>query len=305
MKRLKAFYYIYKNSLYNIRYYKDILKVEINFSLKYFFTLAAIATVVTTIRVAAPLIPTVKTTLNNLVFELSTVYPKDLVITAKDGEWTINQEEPYAIGTPEFLKDSDKEKIEAMIDEAKGDVDDDFGGFPKNLIIFDHQGTINDLRDKDTLILVNEANLITINSQGSLEVHPIDTIPNGELTKQRVDQALGNVKKYLGFVPALIILFVLLGTLVYFTLFRLGYAIVLALIFLAVGNIKQLKYDFSHYYKIALHSITLPLTLELAFTLIGMSIVTLPFSFMVLHIIFGTIIVVHLADTGAKAGSKK
>jgi hypothetical protein len=280
MKKIKAFWYVFKNSLYNVEYYKDILKVKKRFSLKYFFSLAAVATVITTTAVAVPLVPKVKTTMDNLLFELSQMYPPELVISAENGEWAINQDEPYIIETPSFFI-ADNEQ------------------FPKNLIIFDHGGTINDVQKKDTLMLVNEANIITLNNKGNIEAYPLDNIPNGEVNKQKVDEALNNVRSYLGFVPFLIIFFVLLGTLFYFTAFRLVYLLVVALVLLAIGNIKQMKYEFSDYYKLALHTITLPLVVEVTLTVLGIGMVV-PFAFMFINIIFGIAVIYYLSDTKGK-----
>lgn len=281
MKQVKAFIYIYKNSLFNVKYYSDVLKVNRRFSFKYFFILAFIATLITTTRVSITLVPKIQTGLDKLTSQLSMSYPSDLVVTSDKGEWSINQPEPYSIKTPDIFYNSDN------------------GNFPNNLITFDHQGTINELRENDTLILINEANIITLNNQNRIEAYPLDNIPNGQLDQTKFNSYLNDIRSYLGFVPYIIVIFVLLGTLFYFACFRLLYLLFVALTLLAIGNIKGLKYKFSDYYKIGLHTITLPLTLELIFTLLG-AYMLIPLSFFAINLIFGISVIYYLADSKRK-----
>lgn len=278
LKFSRAFWYVYKNSLYNIKYYKDILKVKRRFSLKYFLVLAGLATIITTTRIAIPLIPRVSQTTDKLISVLSSSYPKDLIITSKNGDWSINQPEPYTIKTPAFFRSN------------KG------GNFPENLITFDHKGTINDLRENDTLMLLNDANVLTVNNQNRIEAYPLDNMPNGQIDQQKFDSVLNNLRGYLGIIPVLVAFFLFLGTLFYFLVFRLLYLLVIALVLLAVGNIKKSRYTFSDYYRIALHAITLPLTLELLFILLGTTMLV-PFSFLAINIFYGITIVFYLTDS--------
>ena len=249
MKRVKAFLYIYKNSLFNVAYYKDLLAVDIKFSLKYFFSLALLVTVVTTARFAIPLIPRVQTALDDMVVQLAEVYPDDLIISAEAGEWRINKEEPYILPAPEFFKTDE-------MDEAD---------FPNNFIVFDHEGTLNDLEELDTLILVNEANILAVNNQKRIEAYPLDSIPDGEVTKEKIVKSLDSVSVYLDLVPVAVILFILIATFFYFAFFRLLYMFVVALILWIFGQTNKLKLAPGKYYQIGLHTITLSLSVELIF----------------------------------------
>jgi len=279
MRRLKAFWYVYKRSLIDVDYYKDLIKVKVEFSLKYFFVLAATAALITTVRLTVPAIPRVQNTLNNLLNEFAVIYPDDLVITTQDGIWKINKHEPYAIPTPPILQ----------IEGAE---------LPMNLIVFDHRGTINDLDEQDTYVVINDVNLIALNSQNRVEAYPLDSLPNGEFTKADVSEFIQSLRVFARYVPLIIISFVLLGTLFYFSIYRMLYLLVISLVLLAAGNLKGMKDGFGTYYKIALHTLTLPLTIEMMFILLGTD-VTLPFWFMGINLVFGIAVIYHLVNTKA------
>lgn len=280
MKRLKAFWYVYRRSLIDVDYYKDLLKVKTDFSLKYFFSLAILATLLTTVRVAIPTVPKVQNVINNLLDEFSIIYPKDLVITVQNGMWEINKPEPFVIESPSFFST---------------DEDD----FPDNLVVFDHRGTINYLDDFDAFMVVNDVNLIVVSSQNKVEAYPLDTLPDGDITKANVDQLINNVRSLTAYVPFIIVLFVLIGSFFYFLAFRLLYLLIVALVLLAMGNVMRMRESFKTYYRIALHTITLPLTVELAFILLGVD-PNFAYWFLAFNVFFGLVVVHHLARTHAK-----
>jgi len=279
MRRLKAFWYVYKRSLMDVDYYKDLLKIKVEFSLKYFLMLAATAALITTVRFTVPAIPRVQSTLDDLLNEFAAIYPDDLVITTQDGMWKINKPEPYTIPTPPILQIEDAE-------------------LPMNLIVFDHGGTINDLDEQDAYVVINDVNLIALNSQNRVEAYPLDSLPNGELTKADIAEFIQGLRGFTKYIPLIIVSFVLLGTLFYFIIYRMLYLLVVSLVLLATGNLKGMKNGFGTYYKIALHTLTLPLTIELMFILLGVD-VAFPFWFMGINLVFGITVIYHLVNTKA------
>jgi len=277
MKLLKTFWYVYRRSVIDVDYYKDLLKVKIEFSLKYFVMLTATAALLTTLRFAVPTVPKVQYVINDVLSQFSAIYPDDLVVTTKEGRWEINKQEPYIIPLPPILQAKDME-------------------MPANLIVFDHRGTINDLGDRDTFVIINSANLITINSQNKIEVYPLDSLPDGEFTKVDVDELITSLRGYARFVPAIIIFFGLVGTMFYFMVYRLMYLLLAALLLLAMGYLKGVREKFSTYYKLALHALTLPLTIELMLIILGVE-ASLPFWFLGTNVLFGIVVIHHLVNT--------
>lgn len=286
MKRLRAFWYVYRKSLIDVDYYKDLLKVKADFSIKYFLSLAALATFLTTIRLAVPTIRMVNSVYNNLLDEFSAIYPDELVITVQDGMWEINKAEPFIIESPSFFEEGELEGEEVDI--------------PDNLIVFDHRGTINDLRLYDSFMLMNNVNLVVVNAQRTIEAYPLDTLPDGQVTKADVDLLIAKGRSFSKYIPWLIIGFVLLGSLFYFIAFRFLYLFIVALILLAYGNMIKLKKSFRTYYKLALHTITLPLTMEVAFVMLGIE-PNFEYWFLGFNMFFGIVVVHHLTKKKAKS----
>lgn len=275
MNKLKAFAHIYKNSISRFEYYKKVLETSLNFSVKYFLVLTLVASLLVTIRTSVDAIPRVRVMVYNILNEISAVYPRDLEITSSNGTWSINKQEPYGILMPDLNDDNDFV-------------------LPEYLVIFDHDGTLNDLKDKDTLMIVNAKNIIVENINDRIEIYPLEGLPDGKFNREMLDKGLGNVRLYLGTLPVLLSILIFLGVLYYFIFFRFLYLLFVALLLLAAGVLlKGLKLKYKDYLKLAIHTFTLPLTLEVIFSIAGISYDVTPW-FIGLNVIFGVAIIYNL-----------
>lgn len=241
------------------------------------------------------MIPEVKETLNTAVDQMADVYPNDLVITTEAGEWSINQTEPYAIPTPEIFKTLGPENLESDLYEQPY-----VQAFPDNLLVFDHNGKIKDLEEQATLMVLNDINLITIDNRGKIEAFPLDGIPDGEFDKAQYLEMISNLRGYIDYVPYMLIFFVFLGTFFYYAILRLVYLISISLALLAIGYFRGLKLRMRTYYKLGMHAMTLPLTLEVVFIALGIT-TSVPMWFFAINLIFGISVVYHLSDTKTPA----
>ncbi|OGC45277.1 hypothetical protein A2V49_01615 [candidate division WWE3 bacterium RBG_19FT_COMBO_34_6] len=278
MKRLKALFYVYKNSLISIKYYRDLKDVRIKFSVKYFLVLAFAAVIISSINTAYHLIPKINMYAEKFLTEVSDLYPQDLEIKSSTGKWEINKPEPYSIPLPKSMQ------------YESGDFK-----MPVNLIVFSHNGTINDLKDLDTLILVNDTNIITRDERGKIEAYPLDSIPDGKVTRYQIDSLLSQLQKFINKIPVFIFILILIGGSFYYFLFRMLYLAVFALILMLIGNIKKLDVNYGMYFRVSTHSATLPITLEVLANVLGIG-TGFGLGFFVIHIIFATIVVINLSS---------
>jgi hypothetical protein len=103
-KKWQTFQYVFKNSLWNTDYYSQVVKAPLRFSLTYFFVLLyliiLIQTLLSTVSLAF-LLPELPQFVEITKKRLETAYPKDLVITVKNGQISTNKKEPYFIDIPE------------------------------------------------------------------------------------------------------------------------------------------------------------------------------------------------------------
>lgn len=291
MKRLKAFLYVYKNSLTSLAYYKELLTVKPIFSFKYFFALTLLATLITTVRIGVPAMPELKNFSQTLLRESSEIFPNDLVLTSKDGEWYVNQPEPFSIKAPQFMKTAPQEAPDVK--------------FPENLITFYHDGTINDLETLDTLMLVNNVNFIVRSEQGKIEAHKLTDLQDGTFDRQSFDKILGVIERVTAYIPLFVYTILLLAAFAYFFVYRLWYLVVIAAALMLLGYFKKLNFTFGTYYKLGLHAFTLPLTIEVLLILFGGRI-EFPMWELILNLVFGFLVLTKIeSSTQPKPAEQK
>jgi hypothetical protein len=281
MKKLKAFAYILKKSLTSLEYYKDVIKTELGFSIKYLASLAFILAIIVTVKISIFSTPKIQSALKTGMEDAREIFPKDLIITAESGQITINQPEPYAIPFPE--------EYTANLEETATEA------FPKNIVVFDSDGTLNDMATYETLALVNNTNLLLQNTTKT-EVYPLNDMPDGQLTYDRVSQNVNDVIDLLKYTPLIIFVAVLVGLMIYYVGIRAFYLVFVALILMVIGLLQKQKHPFQDYYQVALHTMTLPLLLEVVLILVGVS-VNVSWLFGLINLVFGFLVLNKLRST--------
>lgn len=101
MKKLRAFIYVLKNSLTNFDYYSGLKNVRLTFSLKYLLGFLSLTTIISLIPFLVSLVqfyPQLPAKINDLKLQAENAYPKDLVLTLKDGQLFSNKTDAYYFG---------------------------------------------------------------------------------------------------------------------------------------------------------------------------------------------------------------
>lgn len=283
MTKVKAFFYVLKNSLTNLSYYPEILKTKVSFSFKYYFSLSFIAVLILTFSISAPIIPVIRDFSNEFINEAEKLFPDDLIISSSNNEWEINKPEPFSIATPDVLLEN----------QDTSDLEQNAYEIPSNLITFYHDGTINDLEELDTFLLVNSVNLIARDESGKIEAYPLSDLPEGQVTKDDFNGFLNELASYTSYIPQVVYALVFIVYLLYFFFFRLWYLVIVALVLLLMGSLKGLKLTFGNYYRIALHTFTLPMLLEIGLILTGVQ-VGIPFWAFLINSLFGALVLITM-----------
>lgn len=281
MKKIKAFFYIFKNSLLSIPYYKDLVKENLKFSFKYFFTLTFLASVLITLYTLIPLIPEVKTLTSDAIEQILEIYPDDLIITAENATLTINQPEPYAIPLPEDLRST---------------LELDF----ENLVVFDSEGTIDDLEMYNTIALVNDKNFIFREDTGGIRAEPLGQIPEGEFGEDDLREFVDGLSGLIAALPYLIGIVMFLSILFFYAVVNLLFVLITAVIVYVLGLILKLHLPFAKYYMIALHTFTLSLIIQILIdvvsTLTDNRFEEIPYMFFAIHLIYSGIVIYALSQ---------
>ena len=289
MQKTKSFFYVYIKSLTSLKYYKELINVSHRFSFKYFLALALIASIVNSISISTSIIPQIQELAYEIEKQALNIFPDDLVLTLENGELSINQETPYFIDFP------------TESDLTKPPID--------YLVVIDENGKLDDLYEYETFALINSKNIIIkeynqLNSSGrtDIEVIALNDFPDGEFNKQTVEYIITEVKPIVATFIKFIPLIVFSAVIFYYFIFRLFYLLIVATVLFCVGLIDKLNLRFGKYYQFAIHSMTLPLTLELVMNITGIHF-KLPFWFFLLNITVGILAIIAIRNDIKNGGT--
>ncbi|MFA6981480.1 MAG: DUF1189 family protein [Patescibacteria group bacterium] len=281
MSKLKAFFHIFSKSLTSLAYYKDVVSSDKKLSIKYFFSLALLATLVTSIYTLIPLVPKVRSSLSNAVEQVVSMYDDDLVVTIAGGKLSTNRTEPYVVPAPW------KEEVP--------------GEMPENLVVIDVNGTVDDFNNKyDSFILVNASNIMFHDSSG-MRVESLSQFPDMVVTKGDVLDLATKAKSVFVYVPYLLSVFLFIGLFLNYAFLRFLYLFVVAALLFVIGRLRGVTYSYIDYLKIAIHTFTLPLVLEVIVRAVDISLLErFPMWFLLVNMIFGVVVLFSLPKDSVK-----
>lgn len=277
MKKLRAFFHCFYKSATSPKYYSDILKTKPRFTVKYYVVLTLLAALLTTLITGVRIFPIAKQNASSFSEQLKNLYPSNLTITLKDGQWTTNKPEPVMIPFP---KPSGSE----------------LGGF-ENLAVFYKQGTVDDLKTFKTLVLVNETNVVVTDPSGTITSRPIKNFKDMEINAELVNKFSDMILRYtpyflIALIAARSVFFYLLGNISF--IFFVGVAVYV----FAKSSKKNLK--FVEALRIGTHTITIPIVLQVIIESVG---VALPSSywFFALNLILALVVTMKLPASELEA----
>jgi hypothetical protein len=275
MNKIRAFFYTFFKSLTSLKYYKDVIKANVYFSIKYFFSLAAIAGTIS-VLLALSQIGEIKQGYNNALEQIRNLYPSDLVISYREGDISVNREEPFIIPLPQAVREQD-------------------GQLPTNLIVFSSEGTLDDVNNLDTLILVNDSNIL-VKGNNKIDVYPLENIEEGRITRAEVDRVINQLQSLSRFLPLIVALTSLVGAIFYYSIYRLLYLLFIGLLLMLLGKTKNLNLPFRNYFQIAVHTFTLPLTIGVLLDLARINLY-FPLWIFLLNLAFGIFVLISFDGT--------
>lgn len=273
MRKIKAFIYVYTKSLTSFTYYRDILKTGFGFSVKYYLFLALLASIITSLAISIKIIPETSRVFGNLINNARNAFPDDLVFTMKNSEWSINRPEPFIVPMPKF----------------EGETADP--NTPKNLVVFYNNGTIEDLKNLDTLVIFNKVNVL-YREDNKISVMPLKDLPDNVVNKTEFDKFIAAFATILRLLPLLMVVMIFLAVLAGNIIFRAFYFAWFSLFVWLASAITGFKLSYSQSIKVAIHSATLPLTLGVLFSVFNFS--PFKFWFSLLNLLFAVFVLINM-----------
>ncbi len=230
---------------------------------------------ITTIQLA----PEAHDYLTTQIAKLADSYPTELEIKVENGLLSMNRAEPYIVKQP----DSNNAKSE-------------------NLVVVSPGATIDEYDSYNTFFLINEKNII-YKENGKIYSNPLSDYPDGVITKAKVANFIKTGQNFAVLAPIGIFLGLFIIEVIYYLLFRTTYLLIVALMLSLVGKFRKIGFGFAQYYQIGLHTITLPLLVDLVTTAVGVPI-GLPLWFFVFNFLLGVIVVGSLDAQNPKVIKK-
>ena len=256
-----------------------MLKTRASLTVKYFLTLSLLLSIVLSIKISLVQIPQVQKAVVDLSNSARDMFLQDLVITIKDNKWMINKPEPFIVSFPINDSAPDKDNTD-----------------PKNLLVLYQDGTIENLDDLDTLILVNAKNVLVRESKG-FRAYPLENLPNGTITRSDFDGFMNQMLNFAKNLPYLLVAFIFIGTLFYFAVFQGSNVLFFALGVWLISTILKKKIDYTASARITAHATTLPMVIMVITKLVGYQI-PISFWFEITTIVFAVAVLVKLGNGG-------
>lgn len=249
-------------SIYSPEFYKEIPKRTFWASLKYFFLLVFLLTIVQATISIVPTIGTAKDAITTFISSAVDTYPRELVITIKDGQASSNVKEPYFILLPEVLGD-------------KGDI----GAF-ENILVIDTQtpfsaSKMNEYQTwgwltKDSFFYYDDDNL---------EIADLSNVSDFTLDRRFIDSIVIKLMPYLSWVEPIIAVVIFLVVYSSYS-FRLLYLLFFALLLLIIAKVMKFDLTYGDSYKIGLHAVTAGFLIQFLLAVTGLhQFISFPFMF--------------------------
>jgi hypothetical protein len=86
----------------------------------------------------------------------------------------------------------------------------------------------------------------------------------------------------------------------YYGIFRIFYLLIVGLVLWVIGKVRNMELGYDKYFKIAVHTFTLPLVLDVIIKITNINFV-LPFWFFLINVIFGVMVILNLQKAPKEA----
>jgi hypothetical protein len=254
MNPFKTFFYSFKKSLLETKYYDEVAKVNFWFSFKYLFCLLFLITFIKMLIFSGFYLGArsfIQPGVNKVINYAQTIYPNDFKISIKNGQLVTNIKEPYVLD----IKDN---KIEGK----------------RHFLIIDTKGNIENYPSYDSYILATRNAVVypsksSKNEVGETSIFYFNNIKkNISLDKKTYDKFINMVKPYSSkahlFVDWAVLAlspFALIFGSLFWTIGTLFCLVFLTFFVWLVNLLFKKQYSFGSLYKMGIHASTWPIVI--------------------------------------------
>jgi len=247
-----SFFNTVKHCLYDPDYFHGLVSKTFFDALKYLYLLIVLTLFIGSVKTAITLIPQTRslpTLVQNITRFVKAGYPKDLVVTVKNGQLQTNAKEPYFIELP-------------IIDE-KTRADN------YHFITIDTKARYEDFSKYRTAILITKTGIITNDgNKKTLKIYPLENY-NFVMNQSKYDQFTNMILPYVNYLPTIIIVLVSLLLILspfiaalFMLIGQLIFLLLAAFLFFITAKILKKNLAYKTVYILSLYGLTLPIVLN-------------------------------------------
>lgn len=276
MKKQEYFYQVFRRSVSDVSYYRELTTRSFWFSLKYLYFLLVLTSLVISVifalflrDIAAKAPPYIL----QLKSDLATLYPAGLAIRVQSGSVSTNAKGPVIVALPASWK--------KVLQKSS-----DFDSIDHFLVI-DTKASPSDFSKEKTLFLLTQHELVAADSSNAhnftdtgYRVRPIDPkISTKPITRRTYDAGLeilfpelDRLPIALGWAAAISIVVLPFLLALIFLIGSLFWLLLTSLVLWIIASIWGKALGFGELYRLSMHGMTLSILYGLAQTLLGFSI---------------------------------
>lgn len=230
------------NSIYGPKFYKEVPQKGLGRAFGYYFILALILTVATTLSLIMPVSNGVKEFTDKMVPQIVSKYPADLQVTVKNGTVSTNVKEPYFVPFPPGQKTGELE----------------------NLLVIDTKTPFSDEafeKYKTVAVLTKDSVYFKDEQKGEIRGNSLKELEDFTLNKQVIAGFMQNISPYFVYITPVLLFFIFLGLYIAYAFGLIQVAIIAFLLFLILKIVKPIM-SYKDAMKLSLFGITFGLLLE-------------------------------------------
>lgn len=234
-----------RSSIYNPGFYDKIKQLGLGTSLKYFFVLILVLTLINTLILSYELAIKVPQEIKDFIGQTVNSIPEDLEVTIDNGQVSTNTQEPLFLPFPQFDNETPQNNL-------------------NNLLVIDTQTpfTATQFDQYKTLFWLTKDSLFYQNrefDQRSLDLSKLD---NFTVNRTIIADWVGKVNPWLNLLGPILILLVFTGLFLGFSL-NLIYFLFLAVLVFFLSSLFKWGLSYSASYRVAIYSSTLSFFIDL------------------------------------------
>ncbi|MEK7136142.1 MAG: DUF1189 family protein [Patescibacteria group bacterium] len=259
-----------RNSIYNPKFYRELLVRSFGYSLAYYAKLSAVLALLVAIFFSLTAVPQINRFIWQAGDEVLALYPTDLQLQVVNGRLVSNEDKVVVSWPTNWQIKSEK---------------------TKNLLVLDitASSTVEALTQADTLILLTADSLVFRNDQNRLESVLLKEIEGLKLGEAEIKQFFSLAKPWFKLVAPIMVL-VVFGLVIFMMLVLLLPLVIVSLFaYILLRLMEQsvgLKVSWKTSYRLCLHAVTLPLVVGLILPILGLASSVWVFMGLILLVLF-------------------